>query len=121
MSAEPRPTLDELMTDPSRASSIALEERQLIVAEMAALTLALLSAPAPATTAEPTPSPEAEPDSNGGLWLTPDQAAEVANVPRRTIYGWSRRADWRSFTRRISRKVLRIEEAGYRRWLGRQR
>jgi hypothetical protein len=53
-------------------------------------------------------------------WLTPDAAATLASVPRRTIYGWSRRLDWRPFTRRLSRKVLRVEEVGFRRWLERQ-
>jgi hypothetical protein len=53
-------------------------------------------------------------------WLTPDEAATLASVPRRTVYGWSRRLDWRPFTRRFSRKVLRVEESGLRRWLERQ-
>ena len=33
---------------------------------------------------------------------------------RRQVLSWSRRSDWRSFTHRLSHKVLRIEEAGYR-------
>jgi len=53
-------------------------------------------------------------------WLTPDEAATLASVPRRTIYGWSRRVDWRPFTRRLSRKVLRVQESGLHRWLERQ-
>lgn len=56
-----------------------------------------------------------------GRLLTPDEAARLASVPRRTIYGWSRRLDWRPFCRRFSRKVLRIEESGFRRWLERHR
>jgi len=61
-------------------------------------------------------------DSHGGpgRWLTPDAAAALACVPRRVVYGWSRRADWRAFTHRLSRKVLRIEDQGFRRWLERQ-
>jgi hypothetical protein len=53
-------------------------------------------------------------------WLTPHEAATIARVQRRVIYGWSRRMDWRGFTRRLSRKVLRVEERGFRRWLDRQ-
>ena len=53
-------------------------------------------------------------------WLTPDQAAEIANVRRRVVYGWSRRLDWREFACRPSRKALRIEERGFRRWFERQ-
>jgi hypothetical protein len=52
-------------------------------------------------------------------WLTPDEAAAAASVSRRVVYGWSRRQDWRGFTHRLSRKVLRIEESGFRRWLER--
>jgi hypothetical protein len=57
------------------------------------------------------PSPGSE-----DRWLTPSEVAALANVPRRVVYGWSRRSDWRGFTRRLSRKVLRVEERGFRRW-----
>jgi hypothetical protein len=63
---------------------------------------------------------ETDSRQNGDRWLTPDEAASIANVPRRVVYGWSRRVDWRGFTRRLSRKVLRVEERGFRRWLDRQ-
>jgi hypothetical protein len=56
----------------------------------------------------------------GGL-LNPDEAAAIAKVDRRTIYAWSRRRDWRCFARRLSRKVLRIDEVGFRQWLDRAR
>jgi len=113
----PTPTLDEILREPGCAASIAPEARQRIVAELAALTLTLLSAPAPPSEPDPAAAPEAQ--ASEGRWLTPDEAAAVASVPRRTIYGWSRRSDWRPFTHRLSRKVLRIEEAGFRRWLAR--
>jgi hypothetical protein len=54
-------------------------------------------------------------------YLTADEAASIARVDRRTIYGWSRSADWQLFSRRPSRKVLLIEECGFRRWLDGQK
>lgn len=53
-------------------------------------------------------------------WLTPEEAAALLGVNRRAVYQWSRRADWRPFTRRLSRKVLRIEQGGLTRWRARQ-
>src|SRR4051812_5140420 len=47
-------------------------------------------------------------------WITPDQAAEIATVPRDRIYAWARGQRWAS---RPSRKCLRISEPGFRRWL----
>lgn len=54
-------------------------------------------------------------------YLTAVEAAEIARVEVRTVYGWSRRVDWRLFARRLSRKVLRIEEQPFHQWLARQR
>jgi hypothetical protein len=69
---------------------------------------------------EPQPAPEQPVRPEPERMLTPDEAAAIARVSRETVYGWARRADWRPFTRRISRKVLRIEERGFRRWLERR-
>lgn len=62
-----------------------------------------------------------KPRGNEGRMLTPQECADIAGVTRRQVLSWSRRSDWRGFTHRLSRKVLRIEEAGYRRWLGLRR
>jgi hypothetical protein len=54
--------------------------------------------------------PEPEPQK----WITPEQAAGIAQVPKERIYTWAERQRWAS---RPSRRCLRIEEAGFRRWL----
>ena len=119
--SEPRPipTLDELVRDPERAVALTPEiARRLLIAYAPVKQALELAAQSPAT-ALPTPAPE--PANGACRWLTPDEAASITNVPRRTIYAWSRRADWKRFVQRPSRKVLRIEEAGFRRWLERPR
>jgi hypothetical protein len=52
----------------------------------------------------------AEPDH----WITPDQAASIAGVNRRTIYDWAAGKVWAS---RPSRRCLRIADTAFRRWL----
>jgi hypothetical protein len=47
-------------------------------------------------------------------WLTPDEAAEKLNVSIGWIY---RRARKWPFAQRLSRKQLRISDAGLRRWM----
>src|SRR5215475_15803047 len=47
-------------------------------------------------------------------WLTPEQAAEKLNVSIKWIYRHARK--WR-FVKRLSRKRLRISDAGLRRWM----
>lgn len=47
-------------------------------------------------------------------WLTPEQAAEKLNVSTKWIYRHARK--WR-FVERLSRKQLRISDAGLRRWM----
>jgi hypothetical protein len=47
-------------------------------------------------------------------FLTPDEAAELAAVPRARILTWARGARWAV---RPTRKCLRISEVAFRRWL----
>lgn len=47
-------------------------------------------------------------------WLTPQQAAAIPGVSVQRIYRWARGQRWAS---RLSRTCLRIDEAGFRRWL----
>lgn len=47
-------------------------------------------------------------------WITPEQAAEIAAVDRRTIYDWATGKAWAS---RKSRRCLRIAEGPFRRWM----
>jgi hypothetical protein len=48
-------------------------------------------------------------------WIAPEEAAAVASVPLKRIYEWARGKKWAA---RPTRRCLRIEEAGFRRWLG---
>ena len=50
--------------------------------------------------------------------LTPDEAAAIAQKPRKWIYRHTR---GKRFRRDITRKCIRFEEAGLRRWLGPQK
>jgi hypothetical protein len=50
-------------------------------------------------------------------WVTADEAACLAGVTRRVVYGWSRCKDWSRFTARPSRKVLRIKRGAFLAWL----
>jgi hypothetical protein len=119
MSAGPRvvPTLSELLADPDRAAGVSPEVARHLLIEFAPLRQALELAATATPRATSAAAPEAARPGKESHWLTPDEAAAVANLPRRTIYGWSRRSDWRPFAKRLSRKVLRIEEVGFRRWL----
>jgi hypothetical protein len=92
--------------------------REHVPAVLAALA-ARLAEPADAESLVPAPPLVDGPGENARL-LTAAEAAEIARVPARVVYGWSRRTDWRAFVHRLSRKVLRIEERGFRRWLDRQ-
>ena len=114
MCRDARSVLELLATDPHRIRELLPEEVAVALVEVAAIQAALaarLAAPLAAEVSVP------EPRENGGDWITPDEAAKLTGVDRRTIYGWSRRLDWRPFTRRLSRKVLRIERSGFVRWL----
>ena len=110
--------LAEIARDPSRVRDVSPEDAPGLLAQVSALGMALAArvlegaaAAKPASGATPRPQP------HPGHWLTPDEAAAVCGVTRRQVYSWSRRLEWRSFTRRLSRKALRIEEAGLRKWL----
>jgi hypothetical protein len=101
---------------PADVAEMPREAMPALLVELAALQTAVAAQLAVAVATAPSPAPATE--SNGsGAWLTPEQAATIAVVQRRIIYGWSRRKDWRAFCRRLSRKVLRIEDVGFRAWL----
>jgi excisionase family DNA binding protein len=50
-------------------------------------------------------------------FLTPKEAARVANVPTRRIYEWAHEASW---AHRPTRRCLRIDETAFRQWLSRR-
>lgn len=110
---EPSLTLTELARDPARVHEVGPQETARLLVQLAGLSLALSAHLAGS----------AQPDTGRATaerLLTAEDCAALAGVSRRQIYAWSRRMDWRPFARRISRKVLRLEERGFRRWLDRQ-
>jgi hypothetical protein len=52
-------------------------------------------------------------------WLTVEEGADVAQVPIRRIRAWARRAGAEAWATRPTRKTLRINEAAFLAWLGR--
>lgn len=105
------------LADPGAVAGLTPEERAEVQRAVAVhqqrlglLVEALTEAPQRA------PAPEPEPPQR---WLTVAEAAEVASVPRSTVYGWSHRADWQAFVRRPTRGTVRIQEDKFKRWLER--
>ena len=72
-------------------------------AEASALALARLTRPAP------DPQRQAADEV-----LTPEEAAKIAKVEVKRIYEWARKRPWAS---RPTKRCLRIDGAGFRRWL----
>ena len=60
--------------------------------------------------APPDPEAKAQPER----LLTPEEAASIAQVPVRRLYGWARGQCW---ARRPTSRCLRIGETSFRRWL----
>jgi excisionase family DNA binding protein len=94
-----------LLADPSRAEKVPPEERQHLVAALAALTLALLSAPTPKAA-----SRELESDA----LLSAQETAALLGVSVRRIY---RDAGALPFTRRLGPRTLRFSRRGLERWI----
>lgn len=65
------------------------------------------------TPTHPTPVLSA-PGSAAERLLTPEDAAQLASVPVARIYRWAKGARWAT---RPSRRCLRVQEHGFRRWL----
>ena len=104
--------LAELFVRPASVADLTPDEALSAMVELLTLQALLAShvrvVPAAAT-------PEATPPDDS--WITADEAARVAGVTRRVIYGWSRRRDWGRFTARPTRKVLRIKQRAFLGWL----
>jgi hypothetical protein len=62
----------------------------------------------------PAPAPPHDAKAQPERLLTPEEAASIAQVPVRRLYGWARGQGW---ARRPTRRCLRIGEASFRRWL----
>jgi predicted DNA-binding transcriptional regulator AlpA len=61
------------------------------------------------------PEPPAKPDASKLLKV--DAVAALLGTAPRAIYSMSQRQDWRPFTVRLSRRHLRFDEAGLRKWI----
>ena len=110
------PSLDEIAADPSRAERLPTEAaRQLLARCMIvqnALLIPALGAPTPQLTAKP---PHRETDR---LMLTPKQAADRFNIPKRWLLA---HADRIPGIARLSRKTIRFDEEALDRWLAHRR
>jgi predicted DNA-binding transcriptional regulator AlpA len=105
------PTLAELLAHPERVADLEPSQVPALLAQLAALSLAL-SARLAATS-------EREPSANGHM-LSPDEVGALLGIPREQVWRYSRRRSWQKFTRRVSRKCVRFDEAGLRAWLATQ-
>jgi hypothetical protein len=56
----------------------------------------------------------AEPPPAPSRFIAPDDAARIAGVGSKRIYDWARNQKW---AHRPTRRCLRINEEGFRRWL----
>ena len=107
----PMADLRDLLMRPGLASELSPAEAVEALGELLPIHSALVTrarAPVP---------PSSEPVSPEDSWISVDEAAALARVTRRVVYGWSRRKDWSRFTARPSRKVLRIKRAAFLSWL----
>ena len=104
--------LRDLLGRPAAAADLTPTEAAAALVEVATITVALAARvqAAPEAAVPPTDAPD-------DMWITTDEAARLAGVSRRVVYGWSRRRDWSRFTARPSRKVLRIKRAAFEQWL----
>jgi hypothetical protein len=79
------------------------------------MTIVPVTAPVPsAGSTAPVPTPVIVKREDSSDLITPEDAATIARVPVRRIYAWAKGARWAS---RPSRKCLRVDERGFRRWL----
>jgi hypothetical protein len=102
------------------------EKRPGLVVALSARVAALAVRMAMLTQGSPSAAegPVRDPAGGVGGWITPERAAEIAGEPidapearrraRRRIYGWAKGQRWAN---RPSRRCLRINEQGFRRWL----
>jgi hypothetical protein len=108
--AAPVPDLRELVAHPPQRRS-SRRTRLAALIELLALQAVL------ASRARGVAAPPTEPVPTDDSWITADEAARIAGVTRRVVYGWSRCKEWSRFTARPSRKVLRIKRGAFVAWL----
>jgi predicted DNA-binding transcriptional regulator AlpA len=103
--------LEQLISGGRLAEELTPHEVAAMMTALAGVQLALANR---ILTAEPA-VPPARPDASK-LLKVDDVAALLGTAPR-AIYSMSQRQDWRPFTVRLSRRHLRFDEAGLRRWI----
>src|SRR5262245_55559221 len=104
-------TPGDLIRDPARAADVPLDQVPALLAQLAAVQVALLARlVANGNGHGDMPKAPAEPDR----LLTADEAGAIMGVSPRWLH---RRAKALPFARRLSRKALRFSEAGLRRYL----
>jgi len=105
-------TLVDLARDPERVASVPRSVLPSLIAQVAALQVAL--ATQLASTLGPSDERPATASLDADRLLTPEDAAASLGVTVTWLY---RHARTLPFTRRLSRKALRFSEAGLHRWL----
>ncbi len=108
----PAVTLADLIADPQRAADLDRDQAVALLAQLAALSLAL-------TVQLATAAPEPSENPNGAL-LTVSEVAELTRQSREWVWRRARRHDWARFIVKPSRKVLLVRRAGLLRWLASQ-
>jgi hypothetical protein len=106
------PDLTELLRDPLGALGIPPADAREMLVRLAPLIRALKLAAAQ-------PEPDTIEKTKVRL-VSAEEAAELLGRSRREIYALAHRADWRPFTRRLSRRKLLFEREGVLRWAGSQ-
>jgi hypothetical protein len=101
------PTLHDVIADPRRATEVEPAAVPALLAQLSALQLALAARLAAAAESQ---------DGNDRL-LTVEEVAALTRQERSWVWRRARRADWKRFVVKPSRKVLLVREAGLRRWL----
>ena len=106
------PTLVDLARDPERVAHVPLSAVPSLMAQVAALQVAL--AARLAVTSGPPAERASMQAPNAERLLTPPEAAALLGVTVTWLY---RHAGKLPFARRLSRKALRFSEGGLHRWL----
>ena len=105
--------LADLLADPARVAELEPEQARALLPQLGGLVVLLSARLA-------TAGQDGHGTNGGDKLLTPEEAAAIANTTAMWIWRRSRRADWQKFVTHLSRKCMRIHEAGFRAWLAKQ-
>jgi predicted DNA-binding transcriptional regulator AlpA len=108
------PTLRELLEVPERISSVPPTVIPAVLGELEALRVGLLVRLLTQPTTAMSPSDPGEKLRTSDRLLHPPEAAALLKVTTRWLYRHHRTLP---FARKLSRRVLRFDEAGLHRWL----